>query len=71
MAFEVDGTDGGTAWSVVVKGRAQPIDQPHEIFDATELPLYPWQQDAKPFFVRIVAGEVTGRSFPLPGGESG
>jgi hypothetical protein len=63
VAFEVDGGDADEVWSVVVKGRALRIEEPYKIIDATELPLYPWQEGPKPIFVRIEATEVTGRRF--------
>jgi nitroimidazol reductase NimA-like FMN-containing flavoprotein (pyridoxamine 5'-phosphate oxidase superfamily) len=63
VAFEVDGGDADEVWSVVVKGRARRVEEPYEIIDATELPLYPWQQGPKPIFVRVEATEVTGRRF--------
>ena len=67
VAFEVDGGDADEVWSVVVKGRALRIEEPYKIIDATELPLYPWQEGAKPIFVRIEATEVTGRRFRRAG----
>jgi len=67
VAFEVDGeavTDSGVeAWSVVVKGRAVEIERMYELFDALELPLYPWHAAPKHRFVRIVPDMVTGRRF--------
>jgi nitroimidazol reductase NimA-like FMN-containing flavoprotein (pyridoxamine 5'-phosphate oxidase superfamily) len=65
VAFEVDGFDreGGEAWSVVVKGKATELQRMIEIFEATELPLFPWLTSPKPRFVRIVPDSITGRSF--------
>jgi nitroimidazol reductase NimA-like FMN-containing flavoprotein (pyridoxamine 5'-phosphate oxidase superfamily) len=65
VAFEVDGYDGdaGEAWSVVIKGRAQEIERMHELFDAMDLPLFPWHAAPKHRFVRITPEEVTGRRF--------
>ena len=34
-----------------------------EVFEATDLPLFPWLTSPKPRFVRIVPESVTGRSF--------
>jgi nitroimidazol reductase NimA-like FMN-containing flavoprotein (pyridoxamine 5'-phosphate oxidase superfamily) len=67
VAFEVDGYDeaSGQAWSVVVKGRAEPIRQLHELLGTVHLPLAPWQADPKPRFVRIAPDEVTGRQFQV------
>jgi uncharacterized protein len=65
VAFEVDGLDtfAGEAWSVVVKGRAAELKGLHELFDAADLPLFPWVAGPKHRFVRIVPDEVTGRRF--------
>jgi nitroimidazol reductase NimA-like FMN-containing flavoprotein (pyridoxamine 5'-phosphate oxidase superfamily) len=65
VAFEVDGYDGdaGEAWSVVIKGRAHEIERMHELFDAMDLPLFPWHAAPKHRFVRITPEEVTGRRF--------
>ena len=65
VAFEVDGLDAGSAvaWSVVVRGRATEVKQLHDVVEALELPLYPWQGGNKPRFVRIEPDAVTGRRF--------
>jgi nitroimidazol reductase NimA-like FMN-containing flavoprotein (pyridoxamine 5'-phosphate oxidase superfamily) len=67
VALEADGVDRetGTAWSVVVKGRASDITVRHELDFALTLPLRPMQAGAKPIFVRIEPDKVTGRRFPL------
>jgi nitroimidazol reductase NimA-like FMN-containing flavoprotein (pyridoxamine 5'-phosphate oxidase superfamily) len=65
VAFEVDGyePDEGEAWSVVLKGRAVELDQMQEVFDACDLPLFPWLASPKPRFVRIEPESLTGRRF--------
>lgn len=65
VAFEVDGYDGGKgeAWSVVIKGRAMEIQKLHDLFEAAELPLFPWHAAPKHRFVRITPDEITGRRF--------
>ena len=65
VAFEADGYDpvAGEAWSVIVKGRAVEIERMHELFDAMDLPLFPWHAAPKHRFVRIVPDEVSGRRF--------
>jgi len=65
VAFEVDGYDGdaGVAWSVVVKGDAVEIEKMYELFDAADLPLFPWHVGSKHRFVRICPSETTGRRF--------
>jgi nitroimidazol reductase NimA-like FMN-containing flavoprotein (pyridoxamine 5'-phosphate oxidase superfamily) len=70
VAFEVDGWSpaSGTAWSVVVKGRAEEIETMEELFAAEELPLFPWHATPKNRYVRIVPDEVTGRRFAVRDG---
>ena len=65
VAFEADGLDtwAKQAWSVVVKGRATEIVAMQELFDAADLPLFPWLASPKNRFVRILPDEVTGRRF--------
>jgi nitroimidazol reductase NimA-like FMN-containing flavoprotein (pyridoxamine 5'-phosphate oxidase superfamily) len=65
VAFEADGLDAvaGEAWSVVIKGRAEEVLKMIEVFEATDLPLFPWLTSPKPRFVRIVPASITGRSF--------
>jgi nitroimidazol reductase NimA-like FMN-containing flavoprotein (pyridoxamine 5'-phosphate oxidase superfamily) len=63
VAFEIDGEADGEAWSVVVKGPALEIERMYELFDALELPLYPWHAAPKHRFVRILPERVTGRRF--------
>jgi nitroimidazol reductase NimA-like FMN-containing flavoprotein (pyridoxamine 5'-phosphate oxidase superfamily) len=65
VAFEVDGELEGDAWSVVLKGHAIPIENIYELFDALDLPLYPWNRAPKHEFVRIVPEQVTGRRFRI------
>ncbi len=63
VAFECDGVDldTGTAWSVVLKGRAHVVRRIEELVDS--LPLRPWQAGTKPTFVRIAVDVVSGREF--------
>jgi nitroimidazol reductase NimA-like FMN-containing flavoprotein (pyridoxamine 5'-phosphate oxidase superfamily) len=65
VALEIDGFEphGRTAWSVVVKGRAVQVEKMEEVFDAQDLPLYPWVASPKPNIVRIDPTSVTGRRF--------
>ena len=67
VAFEVDGHDveSGDAWSVVVKGQAVEIEQMYALFEAEDLPLYPWHAGYKHRFVRIEPRQVTGRRFAV------
>jgi nitroimidazol reductase NimA-like FMN-containing flavoprotein (pyridoxamine 5'-phosphate oxidase superfamily) len=72
VAFEADGYDAvsGEAWSVVIKGRATEIERMQELFDAAELPLFPWHAAPKPRFVRVEPDELTGRRFHVVTGRS-
>ncbi len=65
VAFEIDGydEDAGEAWSVVAKGTASEIARLDELFDALDLPLFPWHAAPKHRFVRITPSELTGRRF--------
>jgi nitroimidazol reductase NimA-like FMN-containing flavoprotein (pyridoxamine 5'-phosphate oxidase superfamily) len=65
VAFEIDGylPAERSAWSVVVKGRALQIERMQDVYDAQDLPLFPWVASDKPDFVKIVPDEVTGRRF--------
>ena len=65
VAFEVDDEADGVAWSVVVKGWAAEIVERCGVFDAVDLPLYPWHAAPKHRFVRIVPDIVTGRRFRI------
>jgi len=67
VAFEIDGYQPGdrTAWSVVVKGQARAIERMQEVFDAEDLPLFPWLAWDKPNFVRIEPMVVTGRRYHI------
>ena len=65
VAFEIDGydADAGDAWSVVVKGRATEIERMQDVFDALDLPLFPWHASPKHRFVRIEPEDISGRRF--------
>jgi nitroimidazol reductase NimA-like FMN-containing flavoprotein (pyridoxamine 5'-phosphate oxidase superfamily) len=63
VAFEVDGYDDDTAFSVVVKGVAERIERHVDIDAAEELPLTPWIPTLKYRWVRIHPESVTGRAF--------
>ncbi len=67
VAFEVDGydADAGEAWSVVVKGHAVEVERLQDLFDALDLPLFPWHAAPKHRFVRIEPVEITGRRFEV------
>ncbi|GGB34619.1 pyridoxamine 5'-phosphate oxidase [Flexivirga endophytica] len=71
VAFEVDGYDEDSreAWSVVIKGFASSVEQLHDVLHTLQLPLVPWQEGAKPFFVRIEPGTISGRRFRIAGAD--
>ena len=67
VAFEIDGYEPSerTAWSVVIKGKASAIERMQDVFDAEDLPLFPWLAWEKPNFVRIEPTSVTGRRYHI------
>jgi uncharacterized protein len=67
VCYEVDGIEvsRGTAWSVLVKGRAVEIRDRDELRIVAALPLRPWGLGDKVHWIRIVSEEVTGRRIPL------
>lgn len=71
VAFEVDGYDEDSreAWSVVIKGFASSVEQLHEVLHTLQLPLVPWQEGTKPYFVRIEPSTVSGRRFRIAGAD--
>lgn len=70
VAFEVDGYDAekSSAWSVVLKGEAQHVQRLYEMIEVIELPLFPWHLTAKPHFLRVEPGILTGRRFAVASG---
>jgi hypothetical protein len=70
VAFEVDAECDGVAWSVVIKGWAVEIVERSGMFEAADLPLYPWHAAPKHRFVRIVPESVTGRRFRVVDGAA-
>lgn len=63
VAYEVDGYDAETAFSVVVKGTAERLERQAEIDAADQLPLTPWIPTLKYRWVRIRPDSVSGRAF--------
>jgi uncharacterized protein len=63
VAFEIDGWDDQTAFSVIVKGVAERLESQTEIDEADLLPLTPWVPTLKYRWVRINPTSVSGRSF--------
>ncbi|MET4144790.1 nitroimidazol reductase NimA-like FMN-containing flavoprotein (pyridoxamine 5'-phosphate oxidase superfamily) [Arthrobacter sp. UYCo732] len=67
VALEADGadTDGGVAWSVVVKGSATALTRTPEVLDSVGQVLFPWETGRKDHFLRIVPESVSGRRFRI------
>ena len=69
VAFECDGIDPlyHTGWSVVIMGHAEQVTQPSDVARLLRLPLGPWCPGAKPVWLRIRPGTITGRRIPQHG----
>jgi nitroimidazol reductase NimA-like FMN-containing flavoprotein (pyridoxamine 5'-phosphate oxidase superfamily) len=65
VAFEIDGFDDATAFSVVVKGVAERLEKQAEIDEADRLPLKPWLPTLKYRWVRINPTAISGRWFEV------
>jgi uncharacterized protein len=65
VAFEADGLTAGTAWSVVIKGRAKEVSGLYDSIDLTRLPLHSQQGGHKDHFVVVEPDSITGRRFEL------
>lgn len=66
VLFEVDGIDGGEAFSIVVKGGADRIERPSELAAVERLGIVPWAPGERNRWVRITPRDIQGRAFPLP-----
>ena len=68
VAFEVDGADEATrtGWSVLVRGEATEITDPHDLARVRQLHLYPWAPGAKTHYIRIRPSVLTGRRIAVP-----
>ncbi|APX01852.1 pyridoxamine 5'-phosphate oxidase family protein [Arthrobacter sp. QXT-31] len=65
VVLEADGLNsyGTIAWSVVVKGRPEPVGENDPGQATAEQALSPWEPGQKDYVFRISPTEVTGRSF--------
>jgi nitroimidazol reductase NimA-like FMN-containing flavoprotein (pyridoxamine 5'-phosphate oxidase superfamily) len=63
VAFEIDGEDPLSHWSVVIKGSAQRLDSDAEIHESGVEKLASASPTAKDDFIRITPASVTGRRF--------
>ncbi|HEV7166370.1 MAG TPA: pyridoxamine 5'-phosphate oxidase family protein [Micrococcaceae bacterium] len=68
VALETDtvSTEFGFAWSVVVKGPAEAVEDPGKTLNKVSRALFPWQGIGHDQLVRISPESVTGRRFTLP-----
>ena len=67
VAFQADEYDEQTqsGWSVLVNGRAEPVDEQAEIQRLSQLGLHPWATAVeRPFWIRIRPTSVSGRQTP-------
>jgi nitroimidazol reductase NimA-like FMN-containing flavoprotein (pyridoxamine 5'-phosphate oxidase superfamily) len=62
VAFEIDGHDAESAWSVVVKGLAEQVDPPADPHQVRHLPT-PWIPARKDAVIEIAPTSITGRAF--------
>jgi nitroimidazol reductase NimA-like FMN-containing flavoprotein (pyridoxamine 5'-phosphate oxidase superfamily) len=63
VIFEVDDHTEADAWSVIVRGRAHPLETSAEVERADGLRLKPWIPTLKYIYVRIEPTSMTGRAF--------
>ena len=73
VAFEADDHTVAEGWSVIVKGTAHLLTANDDILEAEEASVLPWPATLKPFYVRVIPLEITGRRFrfgPEPDRES-
>lgn len=63
VLFEVDDHTDTDAWSVIVRGRAQPLDSSAEVERADGLGLRPWIPTLKYTYVRVDPTTISGRAF--------
>jgi nitroimidazol reductase NimA-like FMN-containing flavoprotein (pyridoxamine 5'-phosphate oxidase superfamily) len=63
VLFEVVDHTDTEAWSVVVRGRAAPLETSAEVERADTLGLKPWIPTLKYVYVRITPESLTGRAF--------
>lgn len=65
VVFEIDGVEGGEAYSVVVKGRAEELVHSDELERAAATGLHPWAAVRRDRWMRIVPTTITGRRFRI------
>lgn len=65
IAFEVDGILSDEAWSVVVHGSAEVLEDESDIQEARESGVSPWIPTQKDFWIRVDVDSISGRHFQL------
>jgi uncharacterized protein len=60
VAFEIDGIDGDSAWSVLVVGIAEVVEQPFDASRVADLELDAWDPGPAQYWVQI-RGVISGR----------
>lgn len=70
VSFEIDHLDEalGEGWSVLVSGRARPVDDSAVVSRCEGLGVTPWAAGRRDRFVRVEVEEVTGRRLRHPAG---
>ena len=63
LAFEIDHFEHARqrGWSVVVRGRAEPVEDPADLAKLVRLLPRPWAAGRRSLYLRIPLTEVTGR----------
>lgn len=67
VAFEVDGIEGDTAWSVLVKGTAEEVQLSPDRTVPPTLPATLWVPGSRDSIVEITPVEITARRFRRAG----
>jgi uncharacterized protein len=65
VAFEADELDDRlqSGWSVLVRGRAEHVEDPSEMSGLFHRLGEPWAPGSRPLVARVVPSQVTGRRF--------
>lgn len=67
VAFEADGLNryGTIAWSIIVKGTVELVEDEEELREAAATGLSPWEAGSKDQLIRIIPSDVSGRRFVI------
>ncbi|MDX6301679.1 MAG: uncharacterized protein QOF53_2893 [Nocardioidaceae bacterium] len=65
VAFEADELDDRlqSGWSVLVRGRAEHVEDPNEMAELFHRMGQPWAPGSRPLVARVIPSQVTGRRF--------